>query len=68
MFGALGLTESLLIAAVLFLVFGAKRLPAIGKGLGQSISGFIAEIRGIEHGGSEKSAGMDRTEKPDSHG
>lgn len=36
MFG-LGLPEILVILAILFLLFGAKRLPEIGAGLGKTI-------------------------------
>jgi sec-independent protein translocase protein TatA len=39
MFG-LGATELIIIAIILFLLFGAKRLPEIGKGLGGAIKEF----------------------------
>jgi sec-independent protein translocase protein TatA len=37
----------ILIAAVAFLLFGAKRLPELGKGLGEGLKGFREGIRGI---------------------
>ncbi len=43
MFG-LGWLEVGLIILAAVLVFGPKKLPAIGKSLGQSIRGFKAEI------------------------
>ena len=43
MFG-LGWLEVGLIILAAILVFGPKKLPAIGKSLGQSIRGFKAEI------------------------
>jgi sec-independent protein translocase protein TatA len=43
MFG-LGLPELLLIALVILLFFGAKRLPAIGTGLGKTVK----EVRNIK--------------------
>ncbi len=43
MFG-LGTTELLIIAGIVLLIFGAKRLPEIGKGLG----GAIREFRGVK--------------------
>ena len=39
MFG-LGFGELLLIAALLFLVFGASKLPQLGQGLGESVKSF----------------------------
>jgi sec-independent protein translocase protein TatA len=39
MFG-LGMQELVIILAIAFFIFGAKRLPEFGKGLGQSIRGF----------------------------
>ncbi len=39
MFG-LGSQELLIILFIAFLIFGAKRLPELGKGLGESIRGF----------------------------
>ena len=43
MFG-LGPTELIIIAIIVLLIFGAKRLPDIGKGLG----GAIKELRNIK--------------------
>jgi len=39
MFG-LGTTELIIIGVIVFLIFGAKRLPEIGKGLGGAIREF----------------------------
>ena len=39
MFG-LGTTELLVIGIIVFLIFGAKRIPEIGKGLGGAIREF----------------------------
>jgi sec-independent protein translocase protein TatA len=40
MFGSLGVPELLLIFAIVLVVFGAGRLPQLGKGLGEGISNF----------------------------
>ena len=43
MFG-LGVGELLLIFGLLLLIFGAKRLPQMGKGLGEGIRNFKSSI------------------------
>ncbi len=48
MFGNFGATEILLIVFVIFLLFGAKRLPEIAKGLGKGIKDFKNELNSIE--------------------
>lgn len=56
MFG-LGPTELIIIAVIILLLFGAKRIPEIGKGLG----GAIREFRNIK-----KEVASDKAEKGDS--
>jgi sec-independent protein translocase protein TatA len=53
MFG-IGHQELIIIFALVFLIFGAKRLPELGKSLGQGIRGF-------------KSAMTERPQIPDSN-
>jgi sec-independent protein translocase protein TatA len=52
MFG-LGVPEILVILVILFLLFGAKRLPEIGEGLGKTMR-EIRKIRGEKKPGKEK--------------
>lgn len=52
MFG-LGATELIIIGVIIFLIFGAKRIPDIGKGLG----GAIREFRQIKKDISTKEEG-----------
>lgn len=40
MFGTIGLTEILVVAVLLVLFFGGKRLPHLGRDLGQAIKNF----------------------------
>ena len=40
MIGGLGMQELLVILAIVMLLFGGKRLPELGKGLGKAIRGF----------------------------
>lgn len=42
----LGLPELIVIFLVVLLLFGAKALPEIAKGLGQSIQHFKREVKG----------------------
>ena len=37
----------IVLAIVVFLLFGAKRLPELGKGLGEGLKGFREGIKGI---------------------
>jgi sec-independent protein translocase protein TatA len=46
MFGSLGIWEILLIVAVIALLFGGKKLPELGKGLGQGIKNFKNAVKG----------------------
>ncbi|ADV66841.1 twin-arginine translocase TatA/TatE family subunit [Deinococcus maricopensis] len=41
----MGILEIGLIILVLVLLFGAKKIPEIGRGLGQGIKGFREETR-----------------------
>ena len=40
-------THLILLALVAFLLFGAKRLPELGKGLGEGLRGFKEGIKGV---------------------
>lgn len=40
MFGPLGLPELLIILVIVVVIFGASKLPQLGKGLGEGISNF----------------------------
>ena len=45
MFGSLGLPEMLVILLIVILLFGASRLPDIGRGLGKGIRNFKESVR-----------------------
>lgn len=45
LFGSLGMPELLIILVVVILLFGASRLPQIGKGLGEGIRNFKKSFR-----------------------
>ena len=46
--GPLGLPELLIILFILILLFGAKRLSGLGRGLGKGIHDFKAEMKRSE--------------------
>lgn len=52
MFG-LGTPELMVIFAIAFLVFGGKKLPELGSGLGKAISSFKKGLRDAENSGKE---------------
>jgi len=52
MFG-LGTTELIVIGVIVFLIFGAKRIPEIGKGLGGAIREFRQVKREISDIGED---------------
>lgn len=53
MFG-LGTQELVIILAIVFLIFGAKRLPEIGSGLGKAIKNFKGGVKSIDEGAADK--------------
>ena len=57
MFGSLGVPELLIIFAIILVVFGAGKLPQLGKGLGQGISNFRDGLRGTDEKKTQISSG-----------
>lgn len=50
MFGSLGTTELLVLLAIVLVIFGASRLPRLGRGLGEGIRNFRRGLQGNERG------------------
>jgi sec-independent protein translocase protein TatA len=48
MFGGIGVQELLLILLIILILFGAKRIPEIARGLGKSVSEFKKGVKEIE--------------------
>jgi len=45
MFDGIGLPELILIVAILFIFFGAKRLPELAQGIGKGIKEFKKSMK-----------------------
>jgi sec-independent protein translocase protein TatA len=60
MFGSLGMPELLVILVIVIVIFGASRLPQLGRGLGEGISNFKNGIRGTDE---KKAAVEEKKEK-----
>lgn len=56
MFG-IGATELMILLAIVVVIFGARRLPELGSGLGKAIKNFKAGVTGKDE--------IDVTPKPD---
>ena len=52
--GRLGFGELVLILLIVIVIFGAGKLPQLGKGLGEGIRNFKAAVKEGEQGSSEK--------------
>lgn len=62
----LGTTELLLIALVVLLLFGGRKIPELMKGLGKGVKSFKDGMEGMEEEfkkPSEKTPPADQTEK-----
>ena len=56
MFGGFGMTELLVILAIVLLIFGPKRIKSIGSDLGSAIKGFRKAVTDDEHAKAPDSA------------
>lgn len=50
----LGVPELIILFAIALLIFGAGKLPQLGKGLGEGIRNFKSAVKEGETGESEK--------------
>jgi sec-independent protein translocase protein TatA len=62
LFGPVGPTELLLILLIVVIIFGARRLPDLGKGLGEGIKNFKKGISGKDSG--DKDSDPDKQNPP----
>ena len=61
---SIGGWEVLLIFLVVLLLFGAKRLPELAKGLGKGIREFQGAVEGIEKELDEAADSVEKTQEP----
>ena len=54
MFGQLGFSEILIIFLIFVVLFGANKIPQLGKGLGEGIRNFKSAIKAIGEDVEEK--------------
>jgi len=48
LFGTLGATEIIIIAFIVLLLFGGKKIPELMKGIGKGVKSFKDGMKGIE--------------------
>ena len=52
--GRVGLPELLIILAIVIIIFGANRLPGLGRGIGNAIKNFKDEMKDKDDEGRDK--------------
>jgi sec-independent protein translocase protein TatA len=55
--GSIGVTELLIIFVILVLLFGASKIPQLGKGLGEGIKNFKKGLKGGDEPGPDSDPG-----------
>jgi len=61
LFGTVGPQELLIVLLIVIIIFGAKKLPDLGKSLGESIRNFKGSVSGNKEKDTEKSESKDKT-------
>jgi sec-independent protein translocase protein TatA len=64
LFGPVGPTELLIIVLIIVLLFGAKRLPDLGKSLGDGIRNFKKSVSGKDKDDDDKELPPDKGHPP----
>ncbi len=52
--GSLGMSELVIILLIVIVIFGASRLPQLGKGLGEGIRNFKGSLKSGKEEDTEK--------------
>ena len=64
-FGSIGMPELIIILLVILLLFGAKRLPELARGLGKGIREFKDATKHVEDEFKELEKGEEEKKKED---
>ena len=56
----LGMTEILVILLIVLVVFGARRIPELGRGLGKGIKNFTSALKGDDEEDQKNQKNDDR--------
>ncbi len=65
LFGPVGPTELILIVLIIIIIFGARRLPELGKSLGEGIKNFKRSIGGKEEKEKETQEDKSKSDSKD---
>ena len=65
LFGSFGAGEVIVIALIVLLLFGGKKIPELMKGIGKGVKSFKDGVKGIE---DEINADIKLDNKKDTHG
>lgn len=63
LFGPIGFPELIVVLVIVVLLFGAKRIPDIARGLGEGIRNFKGGLRGDDSKGDPDSMNKDRQDR-----
>ena len=58
MFGSLGPMEIILILVIIIVIFGANRIPELGRGMGEGIKNFKKAVKGEEEKKKDKNPAL----------
>ncbi len=67
--GSVGLPEILVLALIVLLIFGGKKIPELMKGLGKGVRSFKDGMKGLDEGdeaekaSDEKASGQEKKER-----
>jgi len=60
LFGTLGATEIIIIALIVLLLFGGRKIPELMKGIGKGVRSFKDGVKGIEDDLKEEDKDTDK--------